>query len=141
MSREQAGGTDNVTASGAQTAVRLNRPSFLALVVHDTLDACVELDIALQIKFVRDKMQIPLDFRLPREMLAPIPSIDQVLAEGILIGIAFGIETGARVPIPVPGAAEISAGLEHSRRETQLAEFMESIKAGNSGADYDRIIV
>ena len=65
----------------------------------------------------------------------------QVLGERVLVGIALRVETGARVTIPVPGAADIAAGLEHPCREAELAEFIESIQARHAGTDYDSIIV
>jgi hypothetical protein len=68
-------------------------------------------------------MQIPLDFRLAREMFAPVPSIYEFLAEGVLVGIALRVETGARITIPVPSAADVRAGLEYPRGKAQLAEL------------------
>src|SRR5262245_63038162 len=88
-------------------------PSIVGLVAYDGCDARVALDVALEIELVRDKVQIPLDLRLAGEMFAPLPFVEQVLGEGVLVGIALRVETGAGVAIPVPGAADIGAGLEH----------------------------
>ena len=141
VGRQQPGGADHVARLGAHPVVGRNLPALVRFVVHDGRHARVALDVTLQIEFVRDKMQIPLHFRLAREVLAPLPFVDQFLGKGVLVGIALGVETGAWVAIPVPGAADIGAGLEHPRREAELAEFIESIQAGHAGTDDDSIIL
>ena len=75
MRRKQPGGADDVARTGAHTVAGLNLPPLLSFVVADSRNACVALDVAFEIEFVRHKMQIPFDFRLGREMLAPIPLV------------------------------------------------------------------
>jgi acetyl-CoA acetyltransferase len=62
-----------------------NPPTLDSFVVDDGRHARVALDIALEIEFVRDELQIPLDFRLAREMLAPLPLVEQFLRKGVLV--------------------------------------------------------
>jgi hypothetical protein len=141
MRRQQPGGADHVACTGAQTVVGLDLPSLGSLVVDDGCNARIAFDVALEIQFVRDKMQIPLDFRLAGEMLAPLPFVEELLREGILVGIALRVETGARVAIPVPGAADVGPGLEHPGLQAELAKLVESVQARHAGADDDGIIL
>src|SRR6202140_2458433 len=73
-------------------------------------------------------------------MLLPVPFLHQLLGEGVAIGPAFGIETRAGITVPVPGAADVRAGLEDPRGHTQFAQAVEHIHAGNPGADDDRVV-
>src|ERR1700722_6021624 len=141
MRGKQSGRTDDEASAGVQPAMGRDLPPFLGLAVNNTLNASVAFDIALQVEFIRDEMEIPLDFRLAGEVFAPVPSVDQFLAEGVLIGIALRVEAGARITIPVPSTADIRAGLEYLRGKTQLAEFMEGIETRYAGTDPNGIIV
>src|SRR5207237_9095752 len=50
------------------------------------------------------------------------------------------IEARAGITVPVPGAADIRAGLENPRGHAQFAQAVEHIHAGNPGADDDRVV-
>src|SRR5690242_14471305 len=80
-------------------------------------------------------VEIALGFGLARETLSPAPLLEQLLRKGIGVGIAFRIEPGAWIAVPVPGAADAAAGLEYPRPHPQLAQFVELIQAGNAGTD------
>src|SRR5256885_9690010 len=73
-------------------------------------------------------------------MLLPVPFPHQLLGKGVAIGPAFGIETRAGITVPVPGAADVRAGLEDPRGHAQFAQAVEHIHAGNPGADDDRVV-
>src|SRR5216110_2428328 len=73
-------------------------------------------------------------------MLLPVPFRHQLLGKGVAIGPAFGIKTRAGITVPVPGAADVRAGLEDPHSHAQFAQAVEHIHAGNPGADDDRVI-
>jgi HrpA-like RNA helicase len=62
-----------------------------------------------------------------------------LLAALASVGPAFGIETGARVAVPVPGAADAGAGLEQSHPKPEFAQPVELVEAGDAGADDDSV--
>src|SRR5262245_35287067 len=74
-------------------------------------------------------------------MLGPFPFLEQLLREGIAIAIAFGIEARAGIAIPVPGAADIGAGLEHTDAQAELAQPVELVHARQAGANDDGVVV
>src|SRR5437762_5993903 len=73
-------------------------------------------------------------------MLLPVPFRHQLLGKGVAVGPAFGIETRAGVTVPVPGAADVRATLEHPCGHAQFAQAVEHIHAGNPGADDDGVV-
>src|SRR5271168_2225269 len=99
----------------------------------------LELDVAAQVESVGDVVQIAFGLRLRGEMLLPVPFVQQFLREGIAVGPAFRIETRAGITVPVPGAANTGAGLEHAHLEPQFAQLAELIEAGNAGANDDGV--
>ena len=98
-----------------------------------------ELHVAAQVEFVGDVVQVFQRVGLRGEMLLPVPFLQQFLGERVAVGPAFGIEAGAGIAVPVPGAADIGAGLEHPRRHAEFAQAIEHEHAGNPGADDDRV--
>src|SRR4029077_19909130 len=99
----------------------------------------LELDVATQIEFVGDVIQIALGFGLAREVLLPVPFFQQLLRKGVAVSPTFGIEAGTGIAVPVPGAADAGARFEHPRLEPEFAQLVELIEAGNPGADDDRV--
>src|SRR5262249_1098440 len=82
-------------------------------------------------------LAIAQGLRLAGEMLGPFPFIEQLLRERKAVGIALGIEARAGITIPVPGAADIGAGLEHAHAQAELAQAAELGHAGKTRADDD----
>jgi hypothetical protein len=74
-------------------------------------------------------------------VLCPVPLVEQLLAERVAVGVALGVEAAAGVAVPVPGAADAGAGLEHANRLPDFAQPMELVEAGNPGSDDDRVEV
>src|SRR5690242_5858461 len=72
-------------------------------------------------------------------MLRPFPLLEQLLGEGVAVGTALGIEARAGIAIPVPGAADLGAGLEHAYLQAHLAQAVELVHAGQAGADDDGV--
>src|SRR5829696_585212 len=103
------------------------------------LDPAVELNVAAQLELVGDVIQVPFGLRLRGEVLLPIPLVEQLLRKRVAIRPALGIEAGAGIAIPVPGAADIAAGLEDARLHAEFAQPVELIKAGDARPDDDRV--
>src|SRR5262249_33791732 len=122
------------------TVFPLDLPLIRGLVVGDCLDPAVELDVAAEIELVGDEVAVAQSLRLSREVLAPFPLAQDLLGEGVAVGPALGVEPGTRVAVPVPGAADAAAGLEHPRVEAEPAQPVKLVHAGDAGADDDRVV-
>src|SRR5262249_17221518 len=118
---------------------QLDVPAADILLVARGPDTALELDVATQIKFVGDVIQIALGFGLARKVLLPVPFFQQFLRKGVAVSPALRIEARARVAVPIPGAADAGAGFEHPRLEPEFAQLIELVEAGNPGADDDRV--
>ena len=103
--------------------------------------AAVEADVGAQAELVGDEVEIAQRLGLGREMLGPVPFVEQLLGKGIAVGVAFGIEARARIAIPVPGAADAGAGLEHEHPQAELAQTVELVEARNARADDEGVVV
>ena len=79
------------------------------------------------------------DFRLRRIFLRPVPFLVQLLREGERILHALDVAARARIPVPVPGAADAAAGLEHPRRKAEPAQPMQHVHPGKTRADDDGV--
>ena len=119
--------------------IKCDCPALRGFIEMRADDAAIELDMAAQIEAVRHMLQIAECFGLRGEMLAPAPFLQQLIGKGIAIGVAFRIKARAGVAIPIPGAAQITAGLEHLDRIAKLPQAIQLIEAGNAGADDDHI--
>src|SRR5437870_4975778 len=102
-------------------------------------DAALELDVATQVKLVGDIVQIALGLGLTGEVFLPIPFLQEFLRKRVAIGPALRIEACAGIAVPVPGAADAGAGLEHPHLEAEFAQPVELVEAGNASADDDRV--
>ena len=104
-------------------------------------DAGLELNVAAQIEPVGDVVQVALGLGLAGEMLLPVPLVEQFLRERVAVGPAFGIEPGAWVAVPVPGAANAGAGFKYPHGEAEFSQSVELVKARDAGADDDGVEV
>ena len=101
----------------------------------------LELDITPQIILVGHQVQIAFGLRLRREMFGPMPFFQQILIEGIAIGIAFGIEAATRIAVPIPGTAHARACFKHPCLHAQLAQLDQLIKARHARTNHDGIVI
>src|SRR6476469_4514474 len=85
-------------------------PASCVLTIVSSGYASVELDVPAQVELVGDIVEVPLVVGLGRKVFAPIPLVEQLLGERIAVSPAFGIEAGARVAIPIPGATNPAGG-------------------------------
>jgi hypothetical protein len=74
-------------------------------------------------------------------VLGPLPLLQQLLRKGEAVGITLGIEARAGITVPVPGAADVGAGLEYAGAEAKLAQPVELVHARQTGADDDGVEV
>src|SRR5882757_5445174 len=102
-------------------------------------DPAPELDIAAQIELVGDVVEIAQRFRLAGKVLGPVPFLQQFLRERVAVGVTFRIEARAGITVPVPGAADIGAGLEHAYAQALFAQPVELIKPRHARADDDGV--
>ena len=139
--RQHADRGDQKPRAISRTIRQRHVPAARILAVMRRGHAAVTPDIAAQIEFIGDEIQITFGFRLRREMFGPIPFLQQFLRKRITVGPAFGIETGTGVAIPVPGAPDIGAGFQDQRLEAKRAQPVQLIQAGDASADDDGIVI
>ena len=123
----------------APAVLQLDVPAARILLVMRGRDPALELDVAAQVELVGDVIQIALGLGLAGEVLLPVPFFQQFLRKGVAVGPALGIEAGAGIAVPVPGAADAGAGFEHPHLEAEFSQLVELVEAGNTGADDDRV--
>ena len=138
---ERADRRDEPAGARAMPVLRLDLPGEPVLVPGRADDPRPEPDIAAQVELVGDEVHIAQGLGLGREMLAPLPFLQQFPGEGKAVAVALGIEARAGIAVPVPGAADIAAGLEHPHPEAKFPEPVKLVEAGNAGADHDGVIV
>src|SRR3984957_10127879 len=101
------------------------------------LDRGVEFDVLAQVEAVGDVLQPTLNFRLSGEPFAPVPPLEQLLGEQVLVGRRFPIQASAAIAGPIPGSTDVGPGLESLRRQSLTAQKVQLIKARAPCADYD----
>src|SRR6185503_9821213 len=138
---ERAHRGDEVARAIPAAILQRDLPGGAGLVEDRRLHSTPELDVPAQVELVGDVVEVALGLRLGREMLGPAPFVQQLLAEGVAVGVALGIEAAARIAVPVPGAADAGAGLEHPDRLPQLPKAVELVQTGNARPDDDGVEV
>ena len=121
-------------------AIGLDLPAFGSLVEGRCNHACVEHDLPPQIEAIRDMVGIAKDFGLRRIFLRPAPFLVQLFREREGILQAFDIAARAWIAVPVPGAANAAAGLEHLCRKAEPSQTMQHVHAGKARADDDGVV-
>src|SRR6202023_1543999 len=109
--RENADGGNQEARAIASAILQQDLPAARLFPVMRYSDAALELDVAGRGEFVGETVEGALGLVLRREMLGPIPFLQQFLRKVVAVGPAFGIEAGARIAVPVPGSADIGAVL------------------------------
>ena len=98
-------------------------------------DPGLELDVAAQVEAVGDVIGVAQDLGLGGVALGPLPFLLQLGRE--LVGILDALDVAARagIAVPVPGAADALAGLEHPDPEALQAQPVQHVQAAEAGAD------
>ena len=117
--RQRAGRHDDVLRGVALAVVGGHRPAIGALVEHGRGDAGVELDVGAQVEAVGDVVGVFQDLRLGGEALGPLPLLLQLVRERVRILHALDVAARAGIAVPVPGAADAGALLEHAHRKAE----------------------
>jgi hypothetical protein len=138
--RQRSDGRDQEARLGSETLGRLDPPQVGRVVEDGGLHARIERDVAAQVELVGDELEVAQGFGLRREMLGPVPFLQDLVGERIPVRPALGIETRAGIAVPVPGAAHPAAGFEHAHRHAERAQAMQLVHAGHAGADDDRVV-
>ncbi len=99
------------------TGIGGDRPAQCGLVEHRRDDTGVERDVAAQVEFVGDPVQVGEDLGLGGVLLGPVPLLLQFVGERIAVIDALDVAARARIPVEVPGAAQFGRGLDHPDRE------------------------
>ena len=107
--------------------------------IYRLFHAPVKADIAAQIMAVSNVVGIGQDFRLPRKPLRPRPFLLQFTVKLIGILQTFNVAAGARIAVPIPGAANPVTGFNSRRRQAHLAQAIEQIHASKAGPNNNHI--
>ena len=139
--RQRTDRGDEEARREAAAVFQRDAPALRRLVIDRRVDAARKPDVAAQVEFVGDIFAVAQRLRLAGEMLRPFPFVQQLPGEGVTVGIALGIEARAGIAVPVPGAADLGAGLEHAHPQAEFAQPVELVHARQPGADDDDIEV
>ena len=99
----------------------------------------VELDVAAQVEPVGHVIGVAQQLRLGGVALAPVPLLLQRVRELERVLHALHVAARAGIAVPVPGAADAAAGLEHARLQPHAAQPMQHVEPGEAGADDHRV--
>ncbi|MND83773.1 hypothetical protein D3C80_756460 [compost metagenome] len=103
--------------------------AFLLAIVRGN-DTGTELDILAEIQTVCHVVQPLFGFRLGGEAFGRLPRLIEFLGEPVLIDLGLGVETGAGVAVPIPGAADTGGRVVGADFQSHLAKAMQLIQAG-----------
>ena len=137
--RQAADRHDAEFCAHAVAAVGLDVPAFCVFIERRRGHARVEHDMPAKIEAIGDMVGVGEDFGLRRVFLRPVPLLVQFLREGERVLHALDVATRARIPVPVPGAADAAAGLEHPRRKAEPAQAMQHVHPGKARAHHDGV--
>ena len=96
--------------------------------------AGAELNIFAQIKAIRDVVSVALDLGLTGVAFAPVPLLLKLFGEGIGVFDTLDIDSRARIPVPVPGAADSLSDLEALHAQPAFSSAMDHVEPGEAGA-------
>src|SRR5262245_3052866 len=99
---------------------------------------CAKSDVAAQVEFFVDELEIGAHLFEARVYLAPVPLAPDLLS-GELVDPARRIDAGTGITIPVPYPTHARACLEHAYLESQGTQTIEQIHARESRT-YDQYV-
>ena len=133
--REDAGRRDEESCPELRAVLGPDGPRPRRLVVGRRRDPGAESDVAPEVEPVDHVVEVALGLRLRREVLLPLPLVEQLLREEVGVGVALRVEARPGVAVPVPGATHAVARLEQLRGEARFTSAVELVDAGDAGAD------
>ena len=135
--RQQANRRHQERRPGLVPVLNLHQPGVPVFLKGTDRDPRVEPYIPPQVELVGDIIQVTLVFGLTGVKLLPVPFLEQLLGEGIPIGVALRVEARAGIAVPVPRSADAAAVFKDPDRHPQLPETMKLVKPGHPGSDDD----
>jgi hypothetical protein len=135
----QASGCHHDGAGHERPLVGHHGPDIAGFVKAGGLNAGVEADVAAQVEFRGDVVQVGEDLGLRRVFFAPFPFLVEGGGEAVAVLHAFNVDPGARIAVPVPGAAEVGGGFDHDSAHVLLAQPVEHVEAGKTGSHHDGV--
>ena len=84
-------------------------------------------------------IDVAQDLRLRAVALRPLPVLLQIVGERERVLQAVDVAAAAGIAVPVPGAADIIAGLEGADLQAELAQAVDGVEAADAGADDDDV--
>ncbi len=139
--RQAPGGHDEELGRYVIADIGGDRPALGRLVEHGRLDPRVELDVAPQVEPVGHVTRVLEDLGLGRVALRPLPFLLQVVVELVGVLHALDVAAGPGIAVPVPGAADVAAGLVDASRQAEASQSVEHVHAGEAGSDDHRVEV
>ena len=123
------------------TVGQLDVPAVAAGVVGRGRHLRVELDVPAQVHLVGDEFQVAQDLGLGGVALRPVPLVEDLPRHAVGEHVVDALAVTARpgVPVPVPGAADPAALLEHPHRQPELAQRVQHVEAGETRPHDDRV--
>ena len=119
--------------------VRGDRPGGRRLVPRRGRDARREAHVAPQVEPVGDVLEVRQDLRLRRVPLRPVPVLLELVRPRVRVHEALDVAAGTGVPVPVPGAADTVARLDHEHAEAEAPETVQQVDAGDARTDDDDV--
>jgi hypothetical protein len=119
---KDAGGHDDELCIHLVAGVRGDRPSGRRVVPVRAGHRRAEGDVAEQIEPFGDVIEVAQHLGLGRILFGPLPRLLEFGGEGVGVGEAVYVAASAGVSIPVPGAADAIAGLEHPRGQPEFTQ-------------------
>ena len=139
--RQQPERQDQEAAGELAPVGDADMPQVLGLVVARAVDLAIELHVLAQAELVGDAVEVAQVLGLAGEVLLPVPFVQKLAREGVAVGPALRIEARPGIAVPVPGAAEIAAGLEHGGLDAEVDQALDLVDAGDARADDDGFVV
>ena len=118
--RQGTDGRDDEARRDGVAFVGAHGPQLGVVIEDDFDDALAKLDVGLQVEALGAVLEVAQDLVLLRIALGPVPFLQQVLVERVTVDVAVGVAACAGIAIPVPGAADAVAGLEHRDVQVKL---------------------
>ena len=93
------------------------------------------VDVAPEVDAVDHVVEVALGLGLLREVLLPLPLVEELLREQVAVRVALRVEPCLGVAVPVPGATDATTGLEQLHGETCFTRAIQLVDARDAGAD------
>src|SRR3979490_2494794 len=119
--------------------IGLHRPGARLTIEGRLLHPRAELDVAPEVKAVGHMVDVTQDLRLRAVALRPMPFLLQLVGKGIRILHAFDVAATPWIAVPVPGTANVVAGLERAHSEAEFTQSINCVETADSSANDNRI--